>query len=50
MRKIMETITRRVRRISAFWDGGRWDLDQVMRLKMKREAAKQKRMGWIVNV
>jgi len=46
----MEMTSRRVRMISAFWDGGREGAEDERRLCNKRESARKKRMGRIVNV
>jgi hypothetical protein len=46
----METSNKSVRMMSAFWDGGREGADDEKRLCNKRESARKKRMGRMVNV
>lgn len=46
----METMRSRVRRMSAFWEGGREGENRKTVLKMRRDDAKKKRIGRIVNV
>lgn len=41
---------RSVRRRSAFWDGGRGGAEEEKRFGRKRESARKKRIGRIVNV
>jgi hypothetical protein len=46
----IETTSKSVRMMSAFWDGGREGAEDEKRLCNKRESARKKRMGRIVNV
>jgi len=46
----IEITSRKVRRRSAFWDGGRGGAEDEKRFATKRNSARVKRMGRIVNV
>jgi hypothetical protein len=45
-----ETINRRARSMSAFWDGGSGGADDEKILRKRRDEARTKRIGRIVNV
>ena len=46
----IDSVSKRVLKMSAFCEGGRDDLEFVIALMKSRQRASEKRMGWIVNV
>jgi hypothetical protein len=46
----IDTVSKRVLRMSAFWEGGRGALELVMVLIKSRQRARVKRIGCTVNV
>jgi hypothetical protein len=46
----IDTVSKSVLRMSAFWEGGRGALELVMALTKSRQRARMKRIGCTVNV
>jgi hypothetical protein len=46
----IDTVSKSVLRMSAFWEGGRGNLEFVMAFVNSRQRAKEKRIGCTVNV